>query len=122
MTPFDPRHSEPLSRLVLLYLAVAYGADHIFAEAERRTVVHLARRWAPGLDAEAVQAVVDTAFIAMRQFDGDVEALARDLHAGLTSSTRRTVLADLGRIASADGHISYEEADVIARIRATWAS
>lgn len=122
MTPLDPHRSEPLSRLVLLYLAVAYGADHDFAEAERRTVVHLARRWDPGLDGEALQAIVDTALVAMRQFDGDVETLAHDLHARLTPETRRTVLADLGRIATADGYISVEEADVIARIRSAWAS
>jgi uncharacterized tellurite resistance protein B-like protein len=117
-----PHESELLPRLVLLYLAVAYGADHDFGEAERRTVLHLAGRWAPELDADAVAAVIETALVAVRGFDGNVDDLARELGAVLPVSVQRMVLTDLGHIASADGSISREEAGVIARIRAAWAT
>ena len=122
MTLAAPHESELLPRLVLLYLTVAYGADHDFGEAERRTVVHLAARWAPELNPETVAAVVDTAFVAVRGFGDDVNDLAQELGGILPRNIQRMVLADLGRIASADGHISPEEADVIARIRSAWAS
>ena len=115
-----PTLSDPLHALVLLYLAVANG-DDIVDEHERSVAVAFLLRWEEGLDLEAAQAVVDTAWMATRSgLAADAETLARSLRPTLSPARRRLVLSDLGRLAQADGHVSIGEAHVIGQIRSVW--
>ena len=116
-----PASPDVFHRVVLLYLAVGYGADHDFDPHERQTVATLLCRWHPGLSEGAAHGIVDTAYAAARAgLADDVDALARSVGAELSPAVRRRVLSDLGRVALADGHLSVSEADVIARVRAAW--
>ncbi len=117
--PLHPRH---LHTLVLLYLAVAYGADDDFAPAERYTIVELIQRWLPYMATDTVESMVDTAFAAASSgMVGTPESLAADLRDALTPDLQRRILTDLGHVARADGTLSVSEADVISRIRRAWA-
>lgn len=112
---------DSLHRLVLLYLAVGYGADQDFDLHERQTVSTLICRWQPGLSDEAAAGVVDTAYAAAQAgLADDLDALARSVGADLSPTLRRRVLSDLGRVALADGHLSVSEGHLIARVRAAW--
>lgn len=111
-----------LHRLVLLYLYVAYRADHHFDPREREAVIALARRWVPDEGAERIVEVVDAAFAITRSAGPkEVDALAQEVGLELTPDERLRVLADLGKIARADGYLSTGEAGVISRIRTVWA-
>ena len=114
--PILPEH---LSQLLQLYMAVGYEDDPDLDPHERQTAVALLRRWMPGVDEAAAEAVVDTARTASRS-GVDVDALARDLRQALTPAARRRVVSDLGQIARADGHLSVREARAIQRIRWAW--
>lgn len=108
--------------LVRLYLAVVYGLERELHPHEREAVAGLLCRWQPTLTVEAAEAVVDTAHVACRSDPGlDVGALARRIGTVLSPAMRRRVLSDLGRVATADGHVTLSEASAIARVRAVWA-
>ncbi len=112
-------HTRHVHTLVLLYLAVAYGADEDFDPAERLTVVALVQRWFPYIETATAEGIVDTASAAARAHP-DLNVLAAELGEVLAPELRRRVLADLGVIARADGSLSVAEAEVIGRIRAAW--
>ncbi|MEM8598761.1 MAG: TerB family tellurite resistance protein [Bacteroidota bacterium] len=113
--------SEQLHRLVLLYLAVVYGEDRMLHPKEEAAIVHLVQRWVPSLTGPQVRAVVTTALTAYRGgILCDVDCLAASLAGWLNEPTRLAVLADLGRVARADGVVSLEEAATIRRIRSVW--
>lgn len=118
-----PTLPDHLHRLVLLYLAMGYGADHDFDPHERQTAIALLRRWMPEVDEDAAEAIVDTARTATRSgVSADIEALARDLRPWLSPALRQRVMSDLGRLARADGHLSVNEATLIRRVRSVWGS
>ena len=115
----EPLASDDLHLLVRLYLLVAYESDRNFDPAEHHEILRLLRRWMPALDPAAADAMVITAFKAVRgSVTDDLEALARALGAVLSPRLRRIVLTDLGRIARADGFLSVQEASIIRRVRA----
>lgn len=110
-----------LHRLVLLYLYVAYQADHHFDPRERQAVIELATRWAPDVEADEVAKVVDAAFKATRSGgSAEVDTLAQEVGLELTPDERLRVLTDLGQIARADGYLSTGEAGIISRVRSIW--
>ena len=106
-----------LTQVVHLYLAVADTVSRTHDPNERQVAIDLAHRWAPNDCAENIEAVVDTAYVAAR-FGLDVERIASELRKTLSYDDCVRLLADLGRIAQADGHLTVREAQVIARIRA----
>ncbi|MEL6443285.1 MAG: TerB family tellurite resistance protein [Bacteroidota bacterium] len=113
--------SEQLHRLVLLYLAVTYGQDRTLHPREEAAIVHLVQRWVPRLSGAQVRSVVTTALTAYRGGTlCNVDCLAASLAEWLDEATRLAVLADLGRVARADGVLSLEEAATIRRIRSVW--
>jgi uncharacterized tellurite resistance protein B-like protein len=120
--PQAPRLSpDLLHRLVLLYFALAYGTDRDLHPMERQAIVLLVRRWRPEATLDEAEAVVDAAFAAVRSAPSESpEALAEALAPALTPRMRRRVLADLGRVAKADGWLSLREASLIARVRQLW--
>lgn len=110
-----------LHRLVLLYLYVAYQADHHFDPRERQAVIDLATQWAPDVEPDEVAKVVDAAFKVSRSGGGtEMDTLAQEVGLELTPDERLHVLADLGKIARADGYLSTGEAGIISRIRSIW--
>jgi uncharacterized tellurite resistance protein B-like protein len=114
--PTVPRQQLP--NLVLLYLSVARADGAGLDAHERMTAVALARQWAPTVGLAEVEAVVDTAQVALRAGRGlDVEALAEELYRDLPPSAALRLLADLGLIARADGHLTRDEAAAIGRAR-----
>lgn len=115
----EPLAADDLHNLVLLYLAVAYEADNNFDPAEHHTILRLLRRWMPGLPPADADAVLNTAFSALRSgMTLDLESLAQAVGAVLSARLRRRVLTDLGQIARADGFLSVQEASTIRRVRA----
>lgn len=112
---------EHLHQLVLLHLALAYGTDHDLHPMERHAIVRLIHRWMPDADRSQVEGTVDAAFTAIRSAPPESpEALAEELAPVLSPQLRRRVLADLGRVAKADGWLSLREASLIARVRQIW--
>lgn len=102
--------------MVHLYLAVVDTTSRVHDPDERRVAIDLARRWAAD-DSEDIEAIVDTAYVAARS-GLDVERIAGDLRQALSSDDCKRLLADLGRIAQADGHLTVREAQAIGTIRA----
>ena len=116
----DPEH---VPNLLLLYLAVAYGADHEFDRDEERTVCSLLASWVPEASGRFVAGMVRTALDLYRHGEAlSVEGLALGLRSVLPPALRLQVLLDLSRIAHADGERSPSEAAVIERVRTIWAA
>lgn len=109
---------QQLPNIVLLYLAVAKADGGGLDAHEREMAVELARQWAPDVPVTEVEAVVDTARVAVRSADVlDVTALAEDLYRDLPPGSGLRLLSDLGLIARADGHLTRDEAAAIGRAR-----
>ena len=78
-----------LHRLVLLYLYVAYKADHHFDPRERQAIIELATHWAPDVEPDDVAKVVDAAFEATRSGqEAEVDTLAQEVGLELTPDER----------------------------------
>lgn len=124
--PFPDRariDPEYVPNLLLLYLAVAYGADHHFDKDEERAVCALLTSWVPEASGSFIAGMVRTSLDLYR--DGQalsVEGLALGLRSVLPPALRLQVLLDLSRIAHADGERSPAEAAVIDRVRTLWSS
>lgn len=110
-----------LHDIILLYLTVIddrEGSD----PAERNAVLDLAQRWAPGADRSDLEAVVETASLALRSgLRGGLELLAQDLCKQLPAGGCRRLLSDLGALAHVDGHLTQHEAETISLVRAAFA-
>jgi len=124
--PFPDRaqvDSEHVPDLLLLYLAVAYGADRRFDKDEERSVCALLTSWLPEASGSFIAGMVRTALDLYRSGQVlDVEDLALGLRSVLPPALRLQVLLDLSRIAHADGERSPAEAAVIDRVRTLWSS
>ena len=109
---------QQLPNIVLLYLSVARADENGLDVHEREMAVELARQWAPSVPVAEVEAVVDTARVAVRSgSDLDVAALAEELYRDLPPGSGLRLLSDLGLIARADGHLTRDEATAIGRAR-----
>ena len=117
-TELDREH---IHNLLLLYLAVAYGADRDFDDAEETAIQKLLQSWLPEASDRFVAGMVRAA-LDLYQIDHalSIEGLALGLRSALASEFREQVLQDMARVARADGQQSADEAAVIARVRATW--
>ena len=112
---------ERLAQVVHLYLAVT-DTDSVDHEPhERQLAIDLMRRWEPRCDAEAIEAIVDTAYVAARS-GYEVDRAITELRETLSFEDRNRLIADLGRMARADGHLTLREAEVIGQIRAAFRS
>lgn len=101
--------------LAVLYRALAFGADGDLAPAEADAVRAALAAWAPGEDPAGVDhalreaALVDARLVGL----GDVlDRLGRQLDA----RGRARVLADLRRVAAADGRVTTGESDLLALV------
>ena len=111
--------TERLTQVVHLYLSVADTDSGEHEPHERQLAIDLVRRWDPRFDTEAIAAIVDTAYVAARS-GYEVERIVKELREALSFEDRNRLLADLGRIARADGHLTLREAEVIGQIRAAF--
>ncbi|MDT0631027.1 TerB family tellurite resistance protein [Rubrivirga sp. S365] len=111
--------TERLTQVVHLYLAVADTASGEHEPHERQLAIDLMRRWEPRCDEEAIEAIVDTAYVAARS-GYEVDRIVGELREALSFEDRNRLLADLGRIARADGHLTLREAEIIGQIRSAF--
>jgi serine/threonine protein kinase/uncharacterized tellurite resistance protein B-like protein len=116
LTP-DPR----LLAIAFLYLTLSHADGH-FDESEKLVLREQAEAWAPNVSV-AERAVVIRWAIAEFKRRPTMEArmqcareAADQLRASVDKETLRRILADLWRIAGADGHISAEERAFISEI------
>ena len=116
LTP-DPR----LIAIAFLYLTLSH-ADGVLDEAEKSVLREQAQEWAPNVSI-AERAVVIRWAIAEFKRRPSAEArlqcaleAADQLRASADADTLRRIMADLWRIAGADGHISDQERAFIAEI------
>ena len=118
MTTHPTVSRQQLPNIVLLYLSVARADGAGLDVHEREMAVRLAQQWAPEVPVAEVEAVVDTARVALRSGgDLDVAALAEELYRDLPPGAGLRLLSDLGLIARADGHLTRDEAAAISRAR-----
>lgn len=112
----------PLHELALLYLAVVLGADDDLSYAEREAVTdNLHRRYAYLNRAEVQNVVLEESAAH------DIDALHTAAHdvidvlgSILEDEEKREVLADLNRIAQADGVVIERERRLLEDIAASW--
>lgn len=112
---------EHIHNLLLLYLAVAYGADRNFDDAEQAEIRDILHTWLPEASDESVAGLVQAALDLYRHGGAlSIEGVALGLRSVVPHGLRQQVLADLDGIAHANGVASADEAAVIARIRTVW--
>ena len=118
LPPVPPSVEERLRDIVHIYLAVARTDSSGAEPHERQLAVQLAQAWAPECRRSRVEAIVDTAYVAVRGgLAGPWDATARKLRGELSIEDCQRLLRDLGLIARADGHLTVDEARVIASVR-----
>ncbi len=123
MSPIMPRssastHAPQLSKVIQLFIAVAQKDRDGYEPHERQATVQLSQQWAPGFDRSTIEAMVDTAYVAARSgFGKRTEDIAAELRAKLSAELRTRLIRDLGLIASADGHLTLDEARLIGSLR-----
>ena len=110
LSPYD------LSKVVHLLLAVANASMRPPEPHERQRAIEIARCWSPEQSAESVVAIVDTAYVAARS-GVDVEEVASEIADVINHQEMLRLLADLGQMAQADGHLEIREALVITQVR-----
>ena len=117
-TELDREH---IHSLLLLYLAVAYGADHDLDEDEESAIQRLLQSWLPEASDNFVAGMVRAALDLYKTDHAlSIEGLALGLRSALALEFREQILKDMVRVARADGEQSTDEAAVIARVRAAW--
>lgn len=108
----------PLAKILQLYLAIAHKGNGSYEPHERQATVQLSQQWAPDYDRAEIEAMVDTAYAAVRSgFGQGIEAIAEELSGQLPSELRTRLVRDLGLIARADGHLTLREARLIGSLR-----
>lgn len=101
--------------LAVLYRALAFGADADLDPTEVESMRELLQTWAPGEDPARVDHVLREAAL----FGGGAVALGEVLDrigGGLDAPARARVLADLRRLAAADGRVTQGEQDLLALV------
>ncbi|WP_146156099.1 protein kinase domain-containing protein [Enhygromyxa salina] len=104
-----------LSSLAFMYLALGSVTEGTVAPTEMKVLGEQLRQWAPGASINETAAALREAVAEYKRLPGVEARLARahaaaeTLRRSTDAETLRRVLADLWRIAGADGHISPEE-------------
>jgi uncharacterized tellurite resistance protein B-like protein len=116
LTP-DPK----LLAIAYLYLTLAY-ADGTLDQSEKEVTRKQLRRWAPKASVAELKAVIRWAVAEFKRRPTKEERLGCALEATdqlretVGPETQQEVLADLWRLAGADGHVSPEEREMIMAI------
>lgn len=110
--------TDRVHQITLLFVSVLELTDQPLSGSERERTIHRVRRWAPYLSPQLVGVLVDTAHHALRSgMSPDVGVIARELAEVLDPTEARQLLADLGRIAQSDGHLTSGAGLAITEIR-----
>lgn len=108
--------------LALVYLGLAHGTDDELSRSEVNAMVQTLQRWVPELTpAESASILRD----AMERYASGpreplVDRAVGALRSSFTPDQRRKALADLVRIANADGVFLDVEEDLIIRLQREW--
>src|SRR5690606_8279898 len=107
---------DPMLRsLAFIYLALAHATDGAIDGEEMRVIGEQLRQWAPEASLAETGATLRDAVAEYKRLAGAearldrARAAADTLKQNVPQDTLRRILADLWRIAGADGHISPEE-------------
>lgn len=108
--------------LALIYLGLAHGTDDELSRTEIHAMVHTLAKWLPEIERDEI---LETLRVAMERYaEGPREILVEQAveRLGLTldSDQRRRALADLVRIANADGIFLDTEEDLIVHLQTEW--
>ncbi len=118
----DGRIDAMVRSLAFIYLALAHAADGMLDAGEMRVVGEQLRQWAPEASHAEAGAALRDAVAEYKRLAGAqarldrARAAADTLKQSAGQDTLRRILADLWRIAGADGHICAEEQRFIMEI------
>jgi uncharacterized tellurite resistance protein B-like protein len=108
--------------LALVYLGLAHGADDELSRSEVNVMLRTLKVWLPSMEDDCILDVLREAMerYASGSREALVESAVTGLRDGLTADQRRKALADLIRIANADGVFLDDEEDLIIRLQREW--
>lgn len=101
--------------LAVLYRALAFGADGELAATEVDAMRAALEGWAPGEDPAGVDHALREATLVDARREA-IEAVLKRIRQRLDGSGRARVLADLRRVAVADGRVTQGEEDLLSLI------
>ena len=108
--------------LALIFIALAYGTDQELDEDELATITDILQHWRDNFPADEVQDVVMEAVAVFMGDNPDLEVhrSMEVLKGQLSLSDRQQALADVVRIAEADGVLLSTELDLIRNLADAW--
>ena len=110
--------TDRVHQFALLFVSVLEPSPQPLRGTERERTIERVRRWAPALPVDLAGVVVDTAHHASRSgMVPDPGTIASELAETLEPEEARRLLADLGRVAQSDGHLTPGAARAISEIR-----
>lgn len=115
---------QTLHDLALVFVALAYGADHHFGDAELDRVVDTLARWDDRVDVERAKEAVLEAVALFYDDEGEADDLLLDalrrLYESLTQDAREAALDDALSIAESDGRLLHSEIAFIDILAEAW--
>ncbi|MBE2185235.1 MAG: TerB family tellurite resistance protein [Rhodothermales bacterium] len=115
---------QTLHDLALVFVALAYGADHHFGDDELDRVVDTLAQWDDRVDVERAKEAVLEAVALFYDDEGEADDLLlealRRLYESLTQDAREAALEDALAIAEADGRLLYSEIAFIDTLAEAW--
>ena len=115
LTAFEPVDSPLLLDLAVLYRALTFGADGDLDPAEADAMRAVLEAWVPGQDPARIDHVLrEAALVDARRVA--LESALERVSRGLGASERARVLADLRRLAQADGRVTEGEESFLAHV------
>lgn len=106
--------------LALIFIALAYGTDEDLTPEELATITDILQEWREGLPADGAQDIVMEAVAVFMDDRVEVARSIEALRTDLSADQRRQALADVVRIAEADGVLLGAEQDLIKRLATAW--
>lgn len=109
--------------LALLFVALAYGTDRKLSDEEADVIIHTLEHWNPEASVDTIREVIVEAMTVMmnEQARVEVDQSIDRLGEGLTEGDLNQVLAQVNRIARADGILLQREEHLIGRLAEAWA-
>ena len=108
--------------LALIFIALAYGTDHVLSEQEMQSMTQALSRWKLADNTADVQEIVMEAMAVYLEADGVIET-TRSMHAlldALSLEERRQALEDVVRVAESDGILLFREQELITILANVW--
>ncbi|MFB6229829.1 MAG: TerB family tellurite resistance protein [Salinibacter sp.] len=108
-------------KLAIVYIALAYGTDHVLSDEELEALEEALREWEP-MEAPSVREVIMEAATVFLEGDAQTEVrrAIRELDSELSPQERRETLRHVIRIAEADGVLLEREQGLIHTLADAW--